>query len=210
MKKENNYYQYKFMKGFLGIIFKVLYRPKVYNKELIPKEGPIIVAGNHIHILDQNLAIMSTKRMLHYMAKIEYFENKKVAWFFKMVGCIPVNRSIKDENASANALEVLNNGYALGVFPEGTRNKTGEFLLPFKFGVVSMAQKTDSTIVPYAITGEYKIFKKNHLNIRFGEPFKVPKDMDLKEANDHLFKEISELKTKGLNEINEKINNKRK
>ena len=64
MKKENNYYQYKFMKGFLGIIFKVLYRPKVYNKELIPKEGPIIVAGNHIHILDQNLAIIDRKSVV--------------------------------------------------------------------------------------------------------------------------------------------------
>ena len=135
------------------------------------------------------------------MAKIEYFQNKKVAWFFKMAGCIPVNRQVKDEGAIESALEVLNNGYALGVFPEGTRNKTDAFLLPFKFGVVSMAQKTGASIVPYAITGEYKIFKKNHLNIRFGKPFKVPKDMNLETANEKLFKTISDLKKKGLEDI---------
>ncbi len=198
MKKEDHYYKYKFLKVILGILFKILYRPKIINKEAIPIDGPIIIAGNHFHLFDQNLVIISTKRMLHYMAKIEYFQNPKTAWFFKMAGCIPVNRAIKDESASQKAIEVLNNGYALGIFPEGTRNKTNQFLLPFKYGVVSLAQKTGATIVPFAITGEYKIFKRNHLNIRFGTPFVVPKDDDLKKANEHLFKEISELKTKGL------------
>ena len=56
------------------------------------------------------------------MAKREYFDNKKVAWFFKAAGCIPVDRSIKDTNATGKALEVLEAGLALGLFPEGTRN----------------------------------------------------------------------------------------
>ncbi|MDD2208557.1 MAG: lysophospholipid acyltransferase family protein [Bacilli bacterium] len=205
MKKESHYYRYSFLRAVLGIVFKILYRPKIINKEVIPSTGPIIVAGNHAHLFDQNLAIISTKRMLHYMAKIEYFQNKKVAWFFKMAGCIPVNRKIKDESAVESAIDVLKNGYALGVFPEGTRNKTDKFLLPFKFGVVSMAQKTGAEIVPYAITGEYKIFKNNHLNIRFGTPFKVPKDMNLETANKKLFKEISDLKKKGLEDIKNEI-----
>lgn len=201
MKKETHYYRYKFIKVILGGLFWILYRPKIINKEVIPKSGSIIMAGNHINLFDQNLAIMSTKRMLHYMAKIEYFQSWKTAWFFKMAGCIPVNRQIKDENAKSKALEILNNGYALGVFPEGTRNKTDAFLLPFKFGVVSMAQKTGATIVPFAITGEYKIFKKNHLNIRFGEPLKVPKNMDLETANQRLYDAVSNLKKKGLEDI---------
>ncbi|MDD4187733.1 MAG: lysophospholipid acyltransferase family protein [Bacilli bacterium] len=201
MKKESHYYRYCFLRGVLGFVFKILYRPKIINNNIIPKKGPIIVSGNHFHLFDQNLAIISTKRMIHYMAKIEYFQDKKVAWFFKMVGCIPVNREVKDEGAVESAIEVLENDYALGVFPEGTRNKTDKFLLPFKFGVVSMAQKTGAEIVPYAITGEYKIFKKNNLNIRFGKPFKVPKDMSLETANKKLFKEISDLKKKGLKDI---------
>lgn len=200
MKKEEHNFGYKFFRSILGIFFNLYYRPKYLNKEVIPKDGPIIICGNHMHLFDQNLACLSTKRMLHYMAKIEYFEDPKKAWFFKAAGCIPVNRSIHDDDAKSSALEVLNNGYALGVFPEGTRNKTDDFLLPFKFGVVSMAQKTNATIVPFAITGQYK-FWNNHLNICFGKPFKVPKDMDLNEANEKLFNEVKTLKEQGIKDI---------
>ncbi|MDD4706064.1 MAG: lysophospholipid acyltransferase family protein [Bacilli bacterium] len=205
MIREKHIKGYNFLKIVLGFIFNICYRPKYYNKELIPSNGPIIIAGNHMHLFDQNLVILSTKRMVHYMAKIEYFQDRRKAWFFRMAGCIPVNREIKDEDAKSSAMEVLNNGYALGVFPEGTRNKTDAFLLPFKFGVVSMAQKSGASIIPCAVTGEYKVWKKNHLNIIFGKSFKVPKDMDLKKANEKLFEEISNLKKEGLKRIkNEK------
>ena len=63
------------------------------------------------------------------MAKKEYFDNKKVAWFFKLVGCIPVDRTKKDENAKTSALNVLKSGHALGIFPEGTRNGLKETLI---------------------------------------------------------------------------------
>lgn len=206
MKKEKHIKGYNFLRGILGLVFKICYQPKIYNKELIPKEGPIIIAGNHMHLFDQNLVIISTKRMVHYMAKIEYFQDKRKAWFFKMAGCIPVNRKIKDEDAKSYAMEVLNNKQALGIFPEGTRNKTEDFLLPFKFGVVSMAQKSGASIIPFAITGKYKVWQKNNLNIRFGKPFKVPKNMDLKEANDKLFEAVSNLKRKGTKEITDENN----
>ena len=200
------------------------------------------------------------------MAKKEHFDGK-FAWFFKFAGCIPVNRQIKDEAAKGAALEVLKQDYALGLFPEGTRNgpkqekidevyeivkeeypdkeeftkiikkqktsfinyllelvekkkiKKKDFisnidrvndyllelidkkvitkddyyeniLLPFKFGAVSMAQKTDSYLVPYAITGEYK-FRSKDLTVRFGKPFKV--EEDLEKANTKLRKEIAKL-----------------
>ncbi len=194
---------YNFFKYFLGFIFKILYRPKIYNKELIPESGALIFSGNHYHLFDQNLVIISTKRMVRYLAKIEYFNDKRKAWFFKMAGCIPVNREIKDENASNQALKVLKNDLAIGIFPEGTRNKTDKFLLPFKFGVVSLAQKTGAKIMPFAVTGDYKIFQKSNLNIRYGKPFKVPKDMDLKKANEKLFKIISDLKKEGLKNTNQ-------
>lgn len=198
--KEEHKIGYSFFRNVLGFVFKVYYRPKLINRENIPKDGPIIICGNHKHLFDQNLACISTKRMLHYMAKIEYFEDKRKAWFFKMAGCIPVNRKIHDHDASNHAVDLLKYGYAIGIFPEGTRNKTNEFLLPFKFGAVSMAQKTGASIVPFAITGEYR-FRNNHLNIRFGKPFKVGKTTDLAKANDQLFNAISDLKKEGNKEI---------
>lgn len=199
MKKSKGAFGYRLLKPILGPIFRLYYHPKVIGKEVIPKDGPILIVGNHKHLYDQCLAIISTKRMIHYMAKKEYFDGK-MRWFFKFVGCIPVNRSIKDDAATNSALEVLESGGAIGLFPEGTRNKTEEFLLPFKFGTVSMASKTNATIVPFGITGDYK-FRSKNLCMRFGEPFKVG-DMDLETANKKLYEEVKRLMEENLKEEN--------
>ena len=132
------------------------------------------------------------------MAKDEYFKGK-TAWFYKLAGCIPVDRSIKDENAKSKAMEILERGSALGIFPEGTRNKTigtkdEVDLLPFKYGAVSLAKKTGALIIPFGISGEYT-GKKGNLTTRIGKPIDVS-DMDLEEANDVLRKNILKLMKK--------------
>ena len=193
--KKLNEWGYKIFKPTLGTLFKLYYNPKIINAKVIPKTGPILVVGNHKHIMDQCSAIISTKRVIHYMAKKEYFDGK-FAWFFKISGCISVDRSIHDENAKSAALDVLKEGKAIGLFPEGTRNKTDKFLLPFKFGAVSMAKKTDATIVPFGITGDYK-FRSKNLTVRFGEPFKVG-DMTLEEANKKLEEAVGNLMKENL------------
>jgi 1-acyl-sn-glycerol-3-phosphate acyltransferase len=187
---------YKIFKPILGFIFKTYFNPKIIGKENIPKEGPIIVAANHKHLMDQCGPIISTKRILHYLAKKEYFDKKRTAWFFKVSGCIPVDRTIHDENAKSEAMKVLEDGKALGIFPEGTRNRTKDFLLPFKFGCVSMAKKTDAYIVPIGISGDYK-FRSKNLVYRIGKPFKVG-NMELPEANKKLEKQIGNLIKKGM------------
>ena len=205
MRKEKVPMGYKIAVFVLGPIFKLYYNPKVIGKENIPKEGTILVCGNHKHIMDQCVPILSTKRFLRYMAKKEYFDGP-YAWFFKWVGCIPVDRSKKDEDAKAKALEHLKNGGAIGIFPEGTRNKTKDFLLPFKFGAVSMASKTNAKIVPFGVTGEYK-FRSKDLTVRFGKPFEIG-DMTLEEANEKLSKEIGNLMKKSLKEQKNKRKSK--
>ena len=189
--------RYKIFKPILGVIYKFYYNPKIIGKENIPKTGPIIVAGNHKHVMDQCGPILATKRPIHYMAKKEYFDGK-FAWFFRMMGCISVNRSIHDEEAKEKAMNVLFDGKALGIFPEGTRNKTDAFLLPFKFGCVSMAKKTDAYIVPFSVTGDYK-FRSKNLVYRIGKPFKVS-NMEINEANKKLERQIGKLIKKGLSE----------
>ena len=200
-KKKDRMIGYKIFRAILGPIYKFYYNPKFIGLENIPSDGPIIFAGNHIHLMDQNAIIVSYKRPIHYMAKKEYWDSWKTRWFFNIVGCIPVNRSIKDTKATERALEVLNNGDCIGIFPEGTRNKTDAFLLPFKFGAVSLAEKTDSYIVPFGICGKMKPFKKRVI-VNFGEPFKV--NGDLEKANEKLRNIIIDLIEKGRDEYEKK------
>ena len=182
---------YKLLTPIMRLLFRLYYNPRIINKEVIPKEGPIILVGNHKHVFDQCLTIMATKRIIHYMAKKEYFDSK-MGWFFKLVGCISVNRSIKDKEAVEQAINVLNNNGAIGLFPEGTRNKTNDLLLlPLKYGAVSMASKTNATIIPFGLTGDYK-FRSKNLIIKYGVPFKV-ENMSLSEANEKLANEITSL-----------------
>ncbi|MBR4178312.1 MAG: 1-acyl-sn-glycerol-3-phosphate acyltransferase [Bacilli bacterium] len=189
---------YKLLKPFVITYYRIFFRPTVIGKENIPKRGPIILCGNHKHVHDQYNVMMVTKRVIHYMAKDEYFKGPH-AWFYKLAGCISVDRTIHDEKAKRDAMSVLNEGGAVGIFPEGTRNKTlgtpeEVDLLPFKFGAVSLAKKTNALIVPFGISGDYT-GKKGKLTTRIGEPFSV-KDMDLEEANALLREKILKLMKK--------------
>ena len=190
-KRFNGEVGYRLLTPLMRILFRLYYNPKIINKDVIPKDVYVLIVCNHKHLFDQCLTIMATKRIIHYMAKKEYFDGK-MAWFFKFVGCISVNRSIKDNEAVNKAIDILNNGGAIGLFPEGTRNKTKDkLLLDFKYGTVSMAKKTNSLIVPFGITGDYK-FRSKNLTIKYGKPFYVD-DMDLESANKRLYKEVERL-----------------
>lgn len=196
MYKKEGTTLYRVGRFILGPIFKWYYHPRIINKEVIPKEGPILIVGNHKHLYDQCLSIISTRRGISYMAKKEYFDSK-FAWFFKFTGCISVDRSKKDSEAVGQAINVLEAGGAIGLFPEGTRNKTKKLLLPFKFGAVSMAKKTNAIIVPFAITGNYK-FRSKDLTIEYGEPFKVG-NLTLEEANRKLYNQVEMLMKRNRN-----------
>ncbi len=203
-KPEEKELGYKLLTPLMRAAFKLYYTPEIIGAEKIPNDGSIVIAGNHKHVYDQCLTIMATKRVIHYMAKKEYFDGW-LAPLFRAVGCIPVDRSRKDFSSAMSAMKVLKKEGAIGIFPEGTRNKTDDFLLRFKTGAVSMAKKTDSYIVPFGLTGDYK-FRSKNLTIRYGEPFKVG-DMTVEEANDKLRREVEHLMLENLSEEKENRKN---
>lgn len=179
---------YKIVKPIGKVLFKIVYRPKVIGSEFIPKNGRIIIAGNHKNNLDCMMLLISTKRCVHFLAKDELFKGK-MGWFFKAIGLIPVNRKTKDGKALKEAIGYLENDKVIGIFPEGTHNKSNDVILPFKIGAVKMSNDADSQIVPFVIKGEYKKFRKG-VRIIFFEPFKA-KSNDLDKENEKFMKLIS-------------------
>ena len=185
---------YNVLKSVSVILLKIVFRPKVYGKENIPKTGAIILAGNHKHALDPIVVVSGTKRFVHFMAK-EEVSGGLHGKIFDLVGIIRVYRDKSKNIASVlEAEDMLKSGGTLGIFPEGTRNRTDKPLLKFRIGTVSMATKTETQIVPFAIRGNYRIFRKG-LEIEFGKPVDVGK-MEIQEANDYLKDEVLKLLTK--------------
>ena len=113
---------YKLMKPIVSWNYKRKYHPVVIGGENIPKTGPLIFCGNHRHKDDQYNVMLETKRVIHMLSKDEYFKGKS-AWFYRAAGCVPVDRSIHDENAKSEARAILHSKGCIGIFPEGTRNE---------------------------------------------------------------------------------------
>ena len=179
---------YTFIKPLLVFLIYVLYPPKVKGRENIPKEGPVVLAGNHTKWVDpEMICAVVKKRQVHFLAKQELFHGAAhiVTWG---MGAIPVNRKIHDHGALDNAIEALKEGLCIGIFPEGTINRTEDVIMPFKIGAVKMTQEANATLVPFTITGEYKLFRGGEI-IEFLKPIKVGKDLD--KANQELMDTIS-------------------
>ena len=189
--KKSNPILYKILKPIFKFIFITWFNPTIVNKEYIPKDGSCVIAGNHKHILDPIIVDVSTKRVIHTLAKKDLHDGL-FGWFFRGVGTIPVDTKNKqNKEALKTAVEYLNDGYLINVSPEGKINKTDELLLPFKFGAVVMAKRANCKIVPYSITGDYK-FRSKNLKIVYGKPFDVSK-LSVEEANELLYKKIKKL-----------------
>ena len=167
------------------------FNPKFYGKENIPQSGPVIIAANHRHAADPGFSCMSTKRPVHFLAKKELHDGP-FSLFFKFAGTIPVDRSRHNNGAMEAAEEVLNNGGLIGIFPEGTRNRTDEPIQPLKYGAVRLAQKTGAKIVPLAVANLDKPFT-SHTRICIGEPYNIEKDADLEAENKKLRQKMTEL-----------------
>jgi 1-acyl-sn-glycerol-3-phosphate acyltransferase len=163
----------------------------------IPKEGPVILAANHISNADAVLigAFLTPKlgRRIHWLGKKEMFDWPVVGFMARNGGIIPVDRAAADVEAFRVARRVLDAGHVLMVFPEGTRSPTGELQAP-KDGLSMLALRTNATIVPIGISNTDRVWPKGravplpgkHASMRIGEPFRLgqllPPELDRKAA----------------------------
>lgn len=187
---------YRVLRFLAGTLLRLVCRVEIRHKGSIPDSGGLIVCSNHIHNFDPVLMAMGVRRQLHFMAKVEMFSWPILGWLARKGGAFPVKRGSADIQAVKHSLELLRSGKVLGIFPEGTRSKTGEVNAPFQ-GVTMLAERTGVLIVPAAIHGEYKMGKR--ISIVYGEPVDVkslcpdqPYDRAL--ATDKLMEIIKDLK----------------
>ena len=180
---------YKIVRFIVRIVMFLIYHPTVIGKENIPKKGSFVLVGNHTSILDPVALVAINKRCVHFLAKDSLYKGwKKV--LFKGMSIIPVNRKIHDKEALINADKALASGGVIGIFPEGTINRTKDVIMPFKIGAVKMASDTNGLIVPFTITGKYKPFV-NDVIIEFQKPYKIS-DSDLEKENAKLMRIVSD------------------
>lgn len=161
---------YKVVKGSIRFLLSLVYRVEIEGKEHIPKEGKSIVSSNHFSLMDPILIGAFLPRKINYMAKEELFSNKLFSQILNKLGVFPVKRKGADIGAIKSALRILNHGEIFGIFPEGTRSKSGE-ILKAKPGLAMIAIKAQSPIIPMAIIGNYKLFSK--IKIIIGEPINL-------------------------------------
>ena len=182
---------YKILHSFLRLIFLLVFRWRIKGVENVPKAGGLIVASNHLSLWDPPLigCALPTSRKIHFMAKAELFSWPVFRWIIQELGAFPVRRGAADRNAIRTALGLVEAGGVFGIFPEGTRSKTGELGQPAP-GMAMIALKAGAPIVPAAVIGTNKVFRDGHLfprfEVRFGKPISLPEDRNNREAVEYV------------------------
>jgi 1-acyl-sn-glycerol-3-phosphate acyltransferase len=145
---------YWLLKWLLTPILKFFYRVRVEGLDGVPADGPVILASNHVSFSDSIFLPLVLHRRVTFVAKAEYFEDPKTAWFFRAMGQIPIKREggSASQRALASAKEVLDSGGVFGIYPEGTRSPDGR-LYKGHTGVARLALGCRSPVLAVAMVG---------------------------------------------------------
>ena len=188
------------MVSLLRFLLTVFTRWRVEGRKNVPRSGPVIIVSNHLHNADPPvLGAALARRRIRFMAKIELFRMPG-GIIPKLWGAFPVRREEMDREALRSALAVLRNGEVLGMFPEGTRSRTGQLGTPHR-GTATLALRTGTTVVPCAIagseqlTGPSVLWRRPRISVRIGEPILVerttrPTSAEASELTERMFETI--------------------
>lgn len=205
--------------GWTFYLMRWLYRQyfrlggwKVYGRENVPKDGAIVIAPNHASLLDPPLVGCASPRRVMTMGKAELFDQKWLG--FKILGYIitrmatfPVKRGSPDRRAIRRAAQLLKDGEALVIFPEGTRTRTGK-LGSGEIGLAMIAHNAKAPIVPMYLGGTgkalspfYRGFRIVKVEVRFGKPLYFEEEYarkgdkaTLQSISDRVMQEIANLR----------------
>ena len=160
----------------IGPILRVLGRPSVVGGGNLPTTGPVIIAGNHLTVVDSFFLVLLVRRRVTFIAKSEYFTGRglkgaALRWFYSATGQVPVDRRGADASAPAldAAKSILRQRKVWAVYPEGTRSPDGR-LYKGKTGLARVAIETGAPVVPVVMHGTLGV---NPVGSRMWRPGKV-------------------------------------
>ena len=183
------------------VVLRTFARFEVVHPDHVPREGPVVLYGNHLHLGDPPFVAAACHRRLRPMAKRELFEIPLIGLWFRMYGAFPVNRHSADLQALRTARDLLRAGEAVLVFPEGTRSRQSS-LQPALPGAGMIARLAGTPILPVAVTGTEEIRfphyiwqrlrgRPVHVRIEFGEPFELPRGGGGEETTDMMMRRLA-------------------
>jgi 1-acyl-sn-glycerol-3-phosphate acyltransferase len=160
----------------IGPILRILGRPRVSGTQNLPTSGPVIIAGNHLTVVDSFFLVLLVRRRVTFIAKSEYFTGRGIKgaalrWFYSATGQVPVDRRGADASAPALAAakSILRQGKVWAVYPEGTRSPDGR-LYKGKTGLARVAIETGAPVVPLVMHGTLAV---NPVGSRMWRPGRV-------------------------------------
>jgi 1-acyl-sn-glycerol-3-phosphate acyltransferase len=166
------------------ILLPVYARVRVTGLENVPMSGPLIIVSNHLNDADPGIICTRIRRRIVFMAKIELFKVPLLGQFMRAFGAFPVRRNEADLSALRRSKETLDQGLALCIFPEGTREGPPEQLLEAWPGAAIVAFRNHAPILPIAITGSgrmslpllfLRVWKRYEVTLTVGKPFYLDK-----------------------------------
>jgi len=163
---------YRFAKNVCYIFLRFFCRWEVRGRENFPLDGPVIVIANHISYLDPVVVGVALPRPVRFMAKEELFHIPVIKWIINGLYAFPVRRGRSDRDALKAALQILNKGQVLGIFPEGKRSMDSK-LNPFQGGAAVLTLKTGAPLLPVAIINSNKVLRGARLKVYIGKPIKI-------------------------------------
>lgn len=158
---------YGFLKKFMVAVTQILFPFKLVGVEKV-EDGACVLVGNHYRIWDIVHMACTTKEKVHFITKKELYKNKFLAHLCGIVEAIPVSRDGQDAKAVMTALRYLKNGEKISMFPEGTRNRTEEELLPLKGGAAMFAIKAKVPVYPVMCPHKTRLFRRTKILV--GDP----------------------------------------
>ena len=161
---------------FLRLVLWACFGLKVRGRENIPRRGGVIIAANHISLVDPPFIGAVCRREPYYLAKEELFHQKAFAALIRAYHAYPLRRGKPSSQAITWAIDLLRSGHALLLFPEGGRQKEGR-LGKGRPGVGLIATHSGAPVVPCLIQNSHKLrqafLRKRRLRISFGPPFRA-------------------------------------